>query len=243
MNERQTRLEQINAELANRGLKPLRKLGDNSEGEIEVLRIVEIFDHSKRFFTDVKFAVAFPGGNPGEFTVRFNANGEVSDGAVIVVLVNGLYAIVKQWRLPLGQWTYEVPRGFGDKIDKAHIAGNLGTIQIGDLPLGTLVRELGEEVMKTCQIDSVTHLGNVAENSGTSAIAPSYFLVQLQVDESQLQAKLKGSESEHLKVYLWNQAELDRQIGQRIADNHSIVALSLASRYIERLPRRKRSKR
>ncbi len=243
MNERQTRLEQINAQLKDRGLKQLRKLGDVTQGEFEVLRIIEIHDHSKRFFTDVKFAVALPGGKEGEFTVRFNANGQVSDGAVIVVLVNGLYAIVKQWRLPLAQWTYEVPRGFGDKIDNAHIAGNLGTIQIGDLPLGTVSRELGEEVMKTCQITSVTHLGNVAENSGTNNVAPSYFLVQLQVDEAQLQAKLQGSESELLKVLLWSQAEVDRQIGQRIADNHSIVALSLASRYIARLPRSKRSKR
>jgi hypothetical protein len=242
MNERQTRLGAINAQLKERHLKGLRKLGNATEGEFEVLRIIEIYEHSKRFFTDVKFAVALPGGKEGEFTVRFNANGEVSDGAVIVVLVNGLYAIVKQWRLPLGQWTYEVPRGFGDKLDQACIAGNLGTLKIGDLPLGTLARELGEEVMKTCQVDSVTHLGNIAENSGTSAVAPSYFLVQLQVDEAQLHAKLNGSESELLKVYLWNQAEVDRQIGQRIADNHSIVALSLASRYIERLPRRKRSK-
>lgn len=243
MNERQTRLEQINAQLKERGLKPLRKLGDITQGEIEVLRVVDIFDHSKRFFTDVKFAVAFPGGNQGEFTVRFNANGEVSDGACIVVLINGLYAIVKQWRLPLGQWTYEVPRGFGDKLDQAKVAGNLGTLNIGDLPLGTVVRELGEEVMKTCQITSVTHLGNIAENSGTNAVVPSHFLVQLEVDEAQLQAKLQGSESELLKVLLWSQAEVDRQLGQRIADNHSIVALSLASRYIDRLPRRKRSKR
>lgn len=230
------RLEAINTQLKARGLKQLKKLGDHTEGEIETTRIIEIYDHSKRFFTDVKFCSIFPGGKEGEFTVRFNANGEVSDGAVIVVLVNGLYAIVKQWRVPLGVWTYEVCRGFGEKLDSAQINGQLGTLKIGDLPLGTLTRELGEEVMASAEVNSITHLGNVAENSGTNAVSPAHFLVQIQVDETNLAAKLKGSDN--LKVYLWTAEEVDRQIGKRIADNHSITALCLAQRHIERLPRR-----
>jgi len=238
MNEsRQELLSTINAELKQRGLKQLRKLGDHTEDEVEITGLVEIYEHSKRFFTDVKFAVLFPGKKEGQFTVRFNANGEVSDGAVIVVTVNGKFAIVKQWRLPLCQWTYEVCRGFGEKLDKAHIQGELGTLKIGDLPLGTLTRELGEEVMATAEVRSVTHLGNIAENSGTSAVAPAHFLVQLQVDEALLAAKLKGADAT-LKVYLWTADELDRQLGNRIADNHSVTALCLATRYIERLPRR-----
>lgn len=233
---RKQRLEGINAQLKARGLKQLRKLGDQTEGEIETTKIVEIYDHSKRFFTDVKFAVLFPGGKEGEFTVRFNANGEVSDGAVIVVLVNGRFAIIKQWRLPLGVWTYEVCRGFGEKLDNAQINGQLGTLKIGDLPIGTVTRELGEEVMATAEISSVTHLGNIAENSGTNAVSPAHFLVQIQVDEARLAAKLSGSEG--LKVYLWTADEVDRQLGKRIADNHSITALCLAQRHIDRLPRR-----
>ncbi len=233
---RAERLAAINLELKARGLKQIRKLGDYTEGEFEVTRIIEIYEHSKRFFTDVKFAVLFPNGKEGEFTVRFNANGEVSDGAVIVVLINGLYAIVKQWRLPLGVWTYEVCRGFGEKLDQAQIQGQLGTLKIGDLPLGTLTRELGEEVMATAEISSVTHLGNVAENSGTNAVSPAHFLVQIQVNEALLAAKLKGTED--LKVYLWTADEVDCQLGKKIADNHSIAALCLANRHIDRLPRR-----
>lgn len=241
MNERETRLTDINAQLTARGLKPLRKLGDQTKGEIEAIRVVEIFEHSKRFFTDVKLAVVFPGGpgtyKEGEYTIRFNANGEVSDGAVIVVLVNGRFAIVKQWRLTVGQWTYEIPRGFGEKLDKAQVAGSLGTIKIADLPLATLTRELGEEVMAQAEITSVTHLGNVAENSGTHAVAPSYFLVQLEVEPEKLDGKLKGTED--MKVYLWDAAEIDRQLGVKIVDSHSIVAIALAKRYIERLPQMK----
>ena len=231
--ERTLRLSSINANLEARNLKPLRKLGDFTRGEIELLSIVEIYDHSQRFFTDVKFAVRFPNGSDGAFTVRFNANGKVSDGAVMVVLINGKFAIVKQWRVPLGQWTYEMARGFGDKLDQANIAGALGTIKIADLPLGTLARELGEDVMAEAEITSVTHLGNIAENSGTSAIAPSYFLVQLHVDEARL-ARVKGSE-EGLSIKLWEPQELRNQLGRKLCDNHSITAAALALRHIEDL--------
>lgn len=236
MNNRETRLNEINTALTARNLKPLRKLGDITEGEIETISIIEIYDHSQRFFTDVKFAVKFPNGADGAFTVRFNANGSVSDGAVIVVLINGKFAVVKQWRLPLGQWTYEMPRGFGDKLDQAKMSGALGNLKIADLPLGTLNRELSEEVMANAQVVSVTHLGNIAENSGTSNIAPSYFLVQLKVDETRLSAKLKGSE-ENLFVKLWDIARVRSELGQSLCDNHSITAVALALGHIESLPR------
>jgi hypothetical protein len=234
--QRQATLAAINTELSSRNLKTLRKLGDSSRGEIEVVGLKAFYEHSARFFTDVKFDVLFPGGKSGEFTVRFNANGSVSDGAVIVSVVNGRFAIVKQWRLPLSQWTYEVPRGFGEQVDKAQINGVLGTISIADLPLGTVTRELGEEVMKDATIQSITHLGNIAENSGTSNIAPSYFLVQITVDEKLLEGKISGSE-DSMKVYFWDAATVQTELGQKIVDNHSITGLALARRHIELLPR------
>jgi hypothetical protein len=235
MTERQKLLSEINTVLSQRNLKPLHKLGDASEGEIEVISLLDVYDHSARFFTDVRFGVKFPNGSEGAFTVRFNANGAVSDGAVSDVLINGKFAIVKQWRLPLGQWTYEVPRGFGEKLDNARINGKLGTIKIADLPLATLARELSEEVMASARIAPVTHLGNVAENSGTSAVVPSYFMVQLFIDEDKLTQKLKGSEH-HMSVKLWDKATVRQELGNRLCDNHSITALALALNYLDNLP-------
>lgn len=234
MSDRENLLAQINAELSARKLKALSKLGDATKGEIEILSLIEIYDHSARFFTDVKFGVKFPNGTEGAFTVRFNANGAVSDGAVILVLVNGKFAIIKLWRLPLGRWTYEVPRGFGEKLDSAHIAGALGTLKIGDLPLGTLARELGEEVMADAEVTSVTHLGNIAENSGTSAIAPSYFMVQLAVDEAKLTAR---TNDEGIAVKLWDVETVQRELGRKLLDNHTITAIALGLNYIRTLPR------
>lgn len=229
-------LSSINTELTARGLKNIRKLGDSQKGEFEIVALKEVYDHSARFFTDVKFAVLFPGGKEGEFTVRFNANGATSDGAIVVVVVNGRFAIVKQWRLPLSQWTYEIPRGFGEKLDAAQINGVLGSVAIGDLPLGSVIRELGEEVMKDAVIQSSTHLGNIAENSGTNNIAPSYYLVQIKVDEEVLSGRAHGSEDE-LKLYLWDSARVQSEIGQKICDSHSITAIALARRHIDALPR------
>jgi hypothetical protein len=234
--ERATRLKTINAALAERNLKPIPRLGDITKGETDIFSIVEIYDHSARFFTDVKFAVKFPNGADGAFTVRFNANGAVSDGAVMVVVVNGMFAIVKQWRLPLGQFTYELARGFGENLDKAHINGVLGTLKIGDLPLGTLARELSEEVMASAVITSVTHLGNIAENSGTNAVTPSYFLVQMTVDQDKLSARLKGSE-EGMAIRLWDAKTTRSELGRKLCDNHSIAGVALAFAYIESLPR------
>ena len=233
MTERNTILENINGVLIARKLKPLSKLGQSSMGEIEILALHEVFDHSSRFFTDVKFAVRFPNGSEGFFTVRFNANGQVSDGAVIVVLINGKFAIVKQWRLPLGRWTYEVPRGFGDSLESAQSKGLLATLKFADLPLATLARELGQELMDTAEVSSVTHLGTIAENSGTSAIAPSFFLVQLKTDP--IPEKQKGNE-DRLSVELWDPAELRSELGCKLCDNHSITPLALALNYIDKKP-------
>ena len=234
--DREQRLAAINAELRRRNLKELPKLGDVSKGEIEITGIKEIFDHSKDFFTDIKFATLFPNGKPGEFTVRFNANSLTSDGVVLVVILNGRFAIVKQWRLPLGRWTYEVPRGFGESVDSAKIQGALGHLKIADLPLGTLERELGEEVVRGGDITSITHLGNTAESSGTNTHTPANFLVEVAVDEDALLRRCKEKEGE-TRLELWDLKRVRQEIGGRICDNHSLAALTLASKYLDGLPR------
>lgn len=236
-NERETRLQEINQTLSARNLKPLAKLGDATKSEIEALRILEIHDHSAKFFTDVKFEVKFPNGAIGAYAIRFNANGIASDGNVMVVLVNGRFAVVKQWRLPLGRWTYEMPRGFGEKLDQAKASGQTpADVKVKDLPLATLVRELGDDIMSGAQVTSITHLGDIAENSGTNAVEPSYFLVQIKVDEDKLKGKLVGNE-DGMVVKLWDTATLEQEIGNKLRDNHTLTAITLATKHLKSLPR------
>lgn len=229
------RLATINAELSRRNLKQVAKAGDHTLGEFEVIEIIEIYDHSKRFFTDVKFSVLMPDGKQGQFTVRYNANGDAFDGAVLVTLINGKIAIVKQWRLPLGRWTTEVPRGFADKVSSAVTAGNTSTLQLADVPLGIITRELTPDVMAHARLVSVTHLGDIAENSGTHAVEPAFYLVQLEVDEEKLSARLKGTKD--LKVQLWDPSKVRPEFGRKLRDMHSITGLALALNHIESLPR------
>lgn len=229
------RLARINDILCARSLKPLPKLGDHREGEFEIVDIIEIFDHSKQFFTDIKFSVIKPDGGDGQFSVRFNANGAVTDGAVIVTVINGKFAVVKQWRVPLARWTLEIPRGFNNNLVTAAGVSGVPSLNITDLPLGTIVRELTADVVNTGRVVSVTDLGNIAENTGTHAVAPGFFLVQLQVDEEKLGARLKGTAD--LKVQLWDAARVRQEIGRKLADMHTITGLALAMRHIEEIPR------
>lgn len=236
-NDRKTLLSSINERLAERGLKPFPKLGDASKGEIEIIGLKGFEDRAARFFTDAVLAVRFPSGKEGEYTVRFNAHSAKSDGAVFAVLVNGKFAIVKQWRVPLGRWTYEIPRGFSEKLDNAQITGKLGTVSIGDLPLGNVTRELGEEVMANATVMSMTHLGNVAQDTSFHSAAPAYFLVQILVPPDVLGEKLRGSDDEVSRVLLWDTATIRAELGQKICDSHTITGLVLVFNHIDKLPR------
>jgi len=224
--DRGQRLKSINDQLTRRNLKKLKKLGDYRQGEFEIVDIIKFYDESKRFFTDVKFSVIMPGRISGEFTVRFNANGLVSDGSVFVVMINGKFVIVKQWRLPLQQWTYEVPSGFSVKIDQVRDDGSMDQLTISDLPVAILARELGQEIMDQATI-SVSHLGNIAENSGTHTSTPSNYLVQMQVPVELLDRRLRDFHDE-IKLKFWDATRVVQEIGRKLYDSHTITAVSLA---------------
>ncbi|MBI4181945.1 MAG: NUDIX hydrolase [Candidatus Aenigmarchaeota archaeon] len=228
--EQATLLRGINAELAKRNLKPLSYLGEAGHGEIGITGMPEFFDHSSRFFTDAKFPVSFPGGQTGHFTIRFNANGATADGAVIVALINGRYALVRQYRPALGRWTLEVPRGFSEPLDSALKHDGLFALGLGDFahrgPLATALRELSEEVIDTGNITDITHLGSLAENTGTHHVEPDVFLFDIEVDADTLAKRLRGSEG--LKVVLLDPDEAVARLGREITDAHSITALALA---------------
>lgn len=235
MQNREQLLSGINAILAERKLRPLPKLGLASEGEIEITGINEIFDHSARFFTDVKFDVIFPNGTTGAFTIRFNANGAVSDGSVIALMLNGEFAIVKQWRPALGRWTSELPRGFMPQFHAARTSGHLETLCAKDFLFGIVARELGADLMSTAKINRWLPLGHIAENSGTHAVAPSYDLVQLSVDPAKLAARMKSREDGGLvALLLWSRRTLIEQMGRALADSHSITGAALALAALDR---------
>ncbi len=229
--ERARRLLQINAELAKRGLKPLVAVGDADQFGLEILGIRAIYDHSRRYYVDVKFDVRFVGGRLGEYTVTFGPEGAECDGAVFVVMAGEAFVIVKQWRPTLGRWTHEIPRGFGGR-ETPIFEGKPRPVAVEELPMAILSRELSEDVIRDpCTFLAAHYLGRIAENSGRSAVEHEYFLIALATHEG-IARRLRGSE--HLKTLLWDAATLTDEIGARISDAHSITALSLARNYVRR---------
>lgn len=233
-------LEQINSECAKRGLRTFRKLGDVERGEPEITGIEEWMEGSKPWVTDVRLSVTYPNPDPakrfkGTGIVRKNAKGAISDGAVIVPMINGRFGIVKQWRYALGMYTYEVPRGFGESMDKAKVACRLGSMTIGDTPLGTGLRELGEEFFANAKITSVTHLGNIAENTGTHDVFPSHYLIQISAPYDKINSGIAGSDNEIKEVQLWDRGMVEAEMGNKLCDNHTLTALALTMMHIKRL--------
>jgi hypothetical protein len=227
-------IESINAQLKERGLKPIPKLGDSSEGEREIIALEEIRAGSERYFVDVRFRMRLPDGSIDSYAIRFNVNGAVSDGAVFVPVINGKFAVVKQWRVPLGRWTYELPRGFCESDNLFRVLSDSGAIRLSDLPLGVLERELGAALVEGAQLTSVTHLGDIAQNSSTDTATPSYFLVQVQVPEASLTQNLKNADGVG-QVKIWDAATVRAELGKKLSDSHSITALALAFGHFERM--------
>ena len=152
-------------------------------------------------------------------TVRFNAHGRHSDGVVFIPEINGLVAIVRQYRIALGLETWELARGFSEKNDSQQ--------SIHPLSLPTsLVRELGEEVISDAHISSVQPLGAVAENTGTHNSWIDTYIVRISAEPSTLSMALGGTQQLGVKFVTW--AELFDPAKLQIRDLHSLAIIALA---------------
>lgn len=215
-------------------LRPLKGLGDPSKGQPEIIG-VNGYVTNPRYFTDINYSVRWPSGAVAPYVMRHNANGNKSDGAVFVpVLISkrGLKLVfVRQFKLPFGDYTVEVPRGFSEAVDSAAQSKTLDELTVEGAcskgPLNTLLRELGEEVINPKAVLSVTVLGNSGENSTTHNVFPTIFLVRLDVDESKLKSKVSDL-GDKLTLALMSPNQARSELGHRIDDYHSIVAVSLA---------------
>lgn len=219
----------INGLLKEHGLRPLRSLGDNSEGQPEIIDVDTVLNLNAKFFTDLFFVVRAPNGAEYKHMVRFNANGAMSDGAIFIPVINGRPVVVKQFRTSLGISTWEFPRGFCDKVDtiaKSH--GDPRTLNLSDLPK-VVGRELGEEVVRSARVLSLVALGQVAENTGTNNVLVDSYLIDISVDE----AVLGGSEKLALQLLTWSDVERGEVV--EINDLHSLGVIALARRHRLRL--------
>jgi hypothetical protein len=210
----------INELLVQHNLRPLPDLGDNSRGWPEIIDIVAWDPQPLAPFHDIVFLVRRVNGKEYTHTVRFNTHSRFSNGILFIPEINGLVALIRQYRIALGLETWELARGFSEKDDAT------ATVLDPSLP-SALVRELGEEVIRDAHITSVTPLGAVAENSGTHNSWIDTYIVRVVADSGALSKVLGGTQQLGVKFVTW--AELFRPTHLQICDLHSLAIIALAS--------------
>lgn len=182
-------------------------------------KIVELVQDEARgnrpFFLDVQLNVQWGEGQaPKPFIARSNLNG---DGAISLAIVNGKILLLQQWRVNLGRYTWEIPRGFSEAWESEK------ETTVDTLPKGmkTALRELDEETgaAQTARSIVPTYLGRMAENSGTHMGSPAYWLVEME--------GWNANENPNLKL-----VTLDEAI-QMAEDSHSATALLLYLRHLQ----------
>ena len=213
---REMRENLIKGFLKELGLTPPEGIGNIEEGTPEITGISDLYWNGN-FFADIEFQVQWKPGSPSApFVMRSNKGGA---GAVFVPFIDGKIALVKQWRPALGRHTWEVPRGFSAEWENGKKLG-ASAITKG---FATVLGELAEEVGKAKEIVA-THLGEIAENSGTNTTSPSYWLLKI--------GSIVLGGTEGLSVKLVEPDEAEDLVGEEVIDSHSITALFLALRSI-----------
>jgi 8-oxo-dGTP pyrophosphatase MutT (NUDIX family) len=182
----------------------------------EFPKIVELVQDEARgnrpFFLDVQLKVQWGEGQaPKPFIVRSNLNG---DGAISLAIVNGKVLLLQQWRVNLGRYTWEIPRGFSEAWESEK------ETTVDTLPKGmkTALRELREETGIAVRKIVPTFLGTMAENSGTHMGSPAYWL--LEIDGWDV------NENANLKLVTLSEAI------QIVEDSHSASAMIMYLRHI-----------
>lgn len=213
------RLQAINFLLIERNLRVFPSLGDNTKGWPEIQDILGWEEDSAAPYLDITFEVRRTTGDHYNHTIRFNRNGRFSDGVAFIPEINGLVALTRQYRVSVGQETWELARGFAELIDSQSVLGP------NSLP-PALVRELGEEVIRDAKVISVTPLGSFAENTGTHNSWVDAYIVQVSANSTTLQSLLGGTQNLGAKLVTWDELSHPSHLG--IRDAHSLALISLA---------------
>jgi hypothetical protein len=215
----QQRLETINSVLKERRLRPLRGLGDNSQGYPEILDLVSLEISSAHPYYDAVFRVRKANGSEYLHKIRFNQNGAFCDGVTFIPVINGRIALTRQYRVCVGMETWEVARGLAEVCDDP------AKLSSSALP-PALVREIGEEVIQDAVITSVIPLGTIAENTGTSNVWTEAYIVEIQADAAALTQSLGGTQGLGVKLVTWEDLCRPSELG--IRDLHSLAVIMLA---------------
>ncbi len=187
---RRRRLADINARLSGLGLGNIPKLYDWTVGGEELVEIIDVDEHSKRWFYTITFRTILPGGIEGTRRQFFPSR----KGVVVALFLNGTrVGMVRQTRATHGEFFTEAPRGFGGPA-APEIEALLDGYSPEAIPAMRIVlRELPTAARTAIEDYQVWHLGDLAEDTGFKAGYTEYYLVNLKLD-----IKLIGQRSDHV---------------------------------------------
>jgi ADP-ribose pyrophosphatase len=151
--------------------------------------------------------VQFPNGIMGYYSRIVESEGK--HGVAVLPLRYPLIGLVRQYRYPIDEEVWEIPRGFGESID----------------PRQDAVRELREETGYTVNPDSLISLGSIHPNSGL--LASSVYLFIAHCFESP-DNSIDENEIIQFKWFDINQV-LDLVRDNEIKDSFTMCAILLAN--------------
>jgi 8-oxo-dGTP pyrophosphatase MutT (NUDIX family) len=177
----------------------------------EIVCVQEVLEYSSEDNPWVKLYydhVRFPNGRNG----RYNriVEGEKGKGVVVLpVASNGKVALIRIYRYPVGEWQWELPRGFSDPAMTAQQNAR---------------RELQEETGVIAK--ELVQLGSIFPNSGILTTNVEVFLAPDLDDDS---VPLLSEQWAILEMKFFTMRELDEMIAHGlIQDAMTLAALTLA---------------
>ncbi len=231
-------LEEINTFLAVRDLAPIARTGDKDRHETELVGIARI-GHENPWYSIIGFDVLHPDGRPGQFFLRFQAQGAHGMPMIVLPMVNDHLVFVYQHRAAVSRWLTEAPRQFAKStlepsildrkvIELAQRAGLHDRFPSHGLPLGLLGREavslmLGEQmnVLEVVQLDD-----GMPEDSGYDTTQSQVWFVRMELGDPSAMRRMRGTNSQGIRFYPVDEVRRRRR-ELHIRDKHTLSALYL----------------
>lgn len=178
---------------------------ENQGERIEMLEEVRAYHDATNPWVTVFFdRVRFPNGREGFYNRIVEVGGRT--GVVILPLSAGMVGLVRQYRYPISQGVWEIPRGFGES----------------GIPKQDMLMEMMEET--GLEVESFHCLGSMYPNSGLLASSVEIFAVTVKhASSDDRQQKEDGEISEFQWVPVQNVLEM--VLSGAITDSFTMCAI------------------
>jgi ADP-ribose pyrophosphatase len=134
------------------------------------------------------------------------SSGDIT-GVAILPIVNGKIAMLKIYRHIIGDWSWEIPRGF---------------VELGENAPQSAIRELEEETGLLCEINALHSLGCISPDAGILRAKAQIF----SAEECRVLKPYTPNEVGHSELRLFSLSEALRMASaSEIQDPHTLIGI------------------